>query len=205
MNESLKSVVGHVFYVEDEASVRASVVTTLQRVGIKVSCFDSAESCIEQIGLNGCDLLLADIRLPGQDGFELLCHVKAMAPWLPVVMVTQYGDVTTAVKAMKLGAADFIEKPFESETLVSVICSILEKNWPVNPLRGRALTEKEETVLRLILKGKSNTEIACILNRSKCTVEAHRKHIMQKIGASNVVDLVTKASALGYNEETVDN
>ena len=190
---------GQIFYVDDEVEVCDAVARALSRAGFTIKCFNSIEECINQLDQNRCDLLITDIRFPGRDGWELTAHIKHNFPWLPVVLITQYGDVATAVEAMKRGAEDFIEKPLDGELLVSCIHSILKKNGVLDSSCGKTLTRSEMKVLKLILEGKSNAEVANVLHRAKCTVEVHRKRIMKKLGAHNVVDLVMKATKMGYN------
>ncbi len=190
---------GHIFYVDDEVGVCDAIARTLSRSGFTVKCFNSVCACIKRLNQDRCDLLVTDIQLPGKDGWDLIEYTKRNHPWLPVVVITQYGDVATAVKAMKRGANDFIQKPLDGELLVSCIHSILKKNGIFDSSCGKSLTRAEMKVLKLILQGNSNVEIAEILHRAKCTVEVHRKRIMKKFGAHNVVDLVMKATKMGYN------
>jgi FixJ family two-component response regulator len=135
--------------------------------------------------------------MPGMDGIELLAQVKHIAPWLPVLVITGYGDIPMAVKALKLGASDFIEKPVDRQTLLSTVELLLSKVTPPDTLRGKALTRVEMGVLRLILDGKSNSEIAFLRHRSVRTIEDERCRIMHKLGVDNVVDLVKRAVAMG--------
>ena len=187
----------HIFFVDDEPSVRKVVGKTLKRLGTKVSCFPSAHDCLEQLRSQRCDLLITDVKMPGMDGLELLAKAKHIAPWLAVLVVTGYGDVPMAVKALKMGALNFIEKPLGMQSLLSVVESALDCTAPFDPLVGRKLTRTEMRVLRFIMDGKSNRETAYILHRSVKTIEFHRNHIMRKLGVDNVVDLIRRAAALG--------
>ena len=187
----------YIFFVDDEAKVRKVVYRTLKRLGTKVSCFASAPDCLEQLASQRCDLLITDMKMPGMDGLELLAEAKRIAPWLPVLVVTGYGDVPMAVKALKMGALNFIEKPLGMQSLLSAVGSVLERTTPPDSLHGKKLTKTEVRVLCLILDGKSNKETAYTLHRSVKTVEVHRNHIMRKLGVDNVVDLVKRAAAMG--------
>jgi len=184
----------HVFFVDDEPNVRKIVGRTLEQASFKVSCFACATDCLKQLRCQPCDLLITDVRMPEMDGIELLTKVKRIIPSLPVLVMTGYGDIPMAVKVLKLGAADFIEKPLERQSFLSVVDSVL--NLSVRPHRivGDVLTKTEIKILRLILDGKSTKEIGVILHRSLRTVEDHRRHIMSKLGVNNLVDLVKQAA-----------
>ena len=121
-------------------------------------------------------------------------------PWLPVIVVTGYGDIPMAVRAVKAGALDFIEKPLKSETLADIIKSTLKQNSLESTLKGKDLTKTEIVVLRMILQGKTNRGIANILHRSIRTVEDHRLHIMRKLNVENVVELVKRAADMGITK-----
>ncbi len=145
-----------------------------------------------------CDVLVTDLRLPGMDGLDVLREAHSIAPWVPVILLTAYGDVATAAEAFKLGAVDFIEKPVTTESLLNAVTEAFEHYVCSDLMLGKPLSKTEQRVLSLILNGMSNTEIARKMTRSKSTIEVHRKHIMKKTGAKNVVDLVVKATAMGY-------
>jgi two-component system response regulator FixJ len=187
----------HIFFVDDEPKVRELVGGTLEQAGFKASCFASAADCLEQLRADKCDLLITDVKLPGMSGIELLTEAKRLAPSLPVLVVTGYGDIPMAVRVMKAGAADFIEKPLERQVLLSAVEFALKQIAPTDPLLRKGLTRAEMRVLYMILDGKTNKETANLLHRSVSTVEVHRKHIMRKLGVDNIVDLVKQATALG--------
>jgi two-component system response regulator FixJ len=191
------SVRRHVFFLDDEPEVREVVRETLQESGVEVTCFGSPAECLAQLRSQRCDLLITDLRMPEKSGMELLADVKRFAPWVPVLMITGYGDVPTAVKAIKSGAVDFIEKPLAKRSFVRKVKSILGRDAPGGPRFGKPLTSTEASVLRLVIEGKSNRGIANSLNRSVRTIEAHRAHLMQKLGVNNVVDLVKMGALMG--------
>jgi FixJ family two-component response regulator len=186
----------HIFFVDDEASIRQTVRKTLNGPGTDVTCFASATDCLKHLRSKRCDLLITDIRMPGMDGLELIGHARRIAPWIAVVVVSGYGDIPMAVRALKAGAADFLEKPLSKHGLLSAIESALAQN-PPDPVAGKELTKAERRVLHFILEGKSNKETAEILHRSEKTVEVHRNHIMRKLGADNIVALIKRAAAMG--------
>jgi two-component system response regulator FixJ len=192
-----------VVFVDDEPKVCDAVRKTLERVGINVQCFPSADDCLAYLAEQRCDLLVTDVRMPGKDGLELLREARRQLPWLPVVVVTGYGDVPMAVRALRAGAADFLEKPLDREVLLGVVRTQLERHAPQSTLFDLALTKTEMRVLRLILDGQNNRDIAGALHRSPRTVEVHRSNLMRKLGASNIVGLLRRAADAGLlNEST---
>jgi two-component system response regulator FixJ len=195
----------HIFFVDDEPKIRKVVAKTLKRLGPTVSCFSCADDCLKRLQHKKCDLLITDIRMPGTDGIGLLIKAKGIAPWLPVLVITGYGDIPMAVKALKAGATDFIEKPLDAQNFVSTVKSILEQNTPSDRLQGKALTKTEMKVLRLILNGMSNRKMASQLHRSIRTIESHRNRIMRKVDADSLVDLVKRAAVMGLIEPVQDN
>jgi two-component system response regulator FixJ len=190
----------HIFFVDDEPSVRKVVAKTLSQLGTNVKCFACAEDCLQQLQQRKCDLLITDVKMPGMDGIEFLIEAKKMAPWLPVLVVTGYGDIPMAVRALKAGAVNFIEKPLDREMFISTIQSALKRTASPEKVLGKALTKTENRILRLILDGKNNREIASAMHRSIRTIEVHRNHIMHKIGADNLVDLIRRMAAMGLME-----
>ncbi len=191
--------------VDDDDKLAQAIAGALRRAGGETRCFPTAEECLKELGSRKCDVVLTDYKLPGKSGLDLLSYVRRHFPWLPVIVMTQYGDVGTAVKAMKLGAEDFLEKPIDVGLLKTTIQSSLKKRRHLDQGVGKPLSPCELEVLSLILDGKSNSEAAEILHRSRGTVEVHRKHIMRKLGARNVVDLVMKAVAMGLHEHVPDD
>lgn len=190
----------HIFFVDDEPAICKSVSQTLQRSGYTVSCFTDADHCLQQLRLQSCDLLITDVKMPGMDGVELVRRAKCIVPWLPILVITGYGDIPTAVRAIRAGAADFTEKPLQKQSFLENVQKILKQQNMENLLKGKPLSKKELAVLRLILQGSSNKEMAQILHRSVRTIEDHRRHIMRKLAADNVVDLVKRAAAMGLTE-----
>jgi len=186
----------HIFFVDDEASIRETVRKTLNGPDIDVSCFASANDCLKHLRSKKCDLLITDVRMPGMDGLELIGHARRIVPWIAVLVVSGYGDIPMAVRALKAGAADFLEKPLTKQGLLSAIESALAQNTP-DPVAGKELTKAERRVLHFILEGKSNKETAEILHRSEKTIEVHRNHIMRKLGVDNIVALIKRAAAMG--------
>lgn len=196
--------VTHIFIVDDDEDMRTAICVLLKRNKYECTCFASAQECLMKLHeisrdySQGCDLLIADVKMPTKGGIELLNEIKASIPWLPVVLMTAYADIPMSVKALKTGAFDFVEKPINEEKLIRIVESaLLKESANKDPLRGKPLTRTERIVLCLILEGIGNKRIAYILERSERTIEVHRSHIMRKLGVDNVVDLVKRATAMG--------
>ena len=185
----------HIFLVDDDQVVLQSASLILKKCKYECSCFTDAENCLYNFQPRTCDLLITDIHMPGIDGIELMSRVKKIAPWIPVLVMTSYADIPKAVHAVKSGAFDFIEKPFEVQPFIEVVQSAIRQNQFKDSDAGKALTRTEKIILKLILKGMSNKGIAYTLHRSERTIEVHRSHIMHKLNVDNVVDLVKRASS----------
>lgn len=199
--------IAHVFIADDDDCIRAAVCAILKRAKYDCSCFADGASCLEELKAQnrrhdeGCDLLITDVKMPGKDGMELLQEVRAAFPWIPVLVMTAYGSIPMSVQAVKAGAFDFVEKPVDQDKLLTLVeLALLKKVELHDPLIGKPLTRPERIVLCLILEGISNKRIAYILERSERTVEVHRGRIMRKLGVDNLVDLVKKATAMGWTE-----
>ena len=200
----MTNIAKNIFFVDDEPKVRKMVGRTLEQAGFKVSCFARATECLKQLHSQTCDLLITDVKMPEMDGIELLTKVKHIIPSLPVLVITGYGDIKMAVKALKLGASDFIEKPLDRQSFLSAVDSVLKRNTQTHPLVGKVLTKTEMRVLRLMLDGKSTKEIAFLRHRSVRTIEEHRSRIMHKIGVDNLVDLVKQTAVVRLVERGED-
>ena len=187
----------NIFIVDDEPGVLKVIEQTLKSLDCNVTCFDKAADCLEQIRLDGCDLLITDVRMPDMDGIELTTKAKQTNPNLSVLVITGYADIPIAIRAIKTGATDFIEKPLKRDTFLQAVESVLEKASEIDPLIGQTLTKTEERILELIIAGKGNKEIAFMLHRSVRTVEWHRNRIMRKLNVDNIVDLIKTSVGAG--------
>jgi two-component system response regulator FixJ len=150
--------------------------------------------------------VISDVRMPGMDGVQLLKTLKAMGCMLPVIVITGHADVTVAVQAMKAGAADFVEKPFESELILRLVRACLEENDEVLDANAKvtrvkrrleSLTTRERQVLELIVDGASNKLIAAQLQISPRTVEIYRANVMSKMRADSLSELVRMTLVAG--------
>ncbi len=189
-----------VFFVDDDHSVRSAVADDLQDLGYKVSCFANGADCLVQLGKQNCNLLITDVKMPGMDGLTLLSKVKRVAPWVSVLVITGFGDIPMSVRAIKLGAVDFIEKPLDRKAFLHKVKTILRQDDFVDTPASQVLTKTEKKILKLVLEGKGNKEIAYRFDRTMRTVERHRSNIMHKFGVDNIVDLVKKSLFINLDD-----
>jgi two-component system response regulator FixJ len=200
--------IGRVYVIDDDPAMRDSLDFLLGTAGFDVRLFDSAQIFLEELpGIDvGC--VVTDIRMPGIDGIELLRQLNSTtgARKLPVIVMTGHGDVPLAVEAMKLGALDFLEKPFEDDRLVSMIETALSRND--SGAKGEAiaadmasrvasLTQRERQVMQGLVAGQSNKAIAREYDISPRTVEVYRANVMTKMQAGNLSELVRFAIRAG--------
>jgi two-component system response regulator FixJ len=194
------SAVVHV--IDDDGGVRQSLAFLLTTAGLAVRVYESAVAFLEALGTLQPGCIVTDVRMPGIDGLQLQRRLKALSVHLPVIVLTGHADVPLAVEAMKAGAIDFIEKPFDSEVLLSAIRLALDRYdqtgrreaeiLQINA-RLRMLSEREREVLEGLLAGRPNKTIAYDLGLSPRTVEVHRANIMTRMGANNLSSLVRMA------------
>jgi two-component system response regulator FixJ len=187
-----------VYIVDDDTAVSESLALLFKSAGLTSKLYPSARAFLNDNPTSaGC--LVSDIRMPEMSGLELLAELKARRIHLPVVIMTAFADVPLAVKAMKLGAVDFIEKPFDDELMVSAVHAALARSGDsrANDSESQAardklaaLTGREKDVLAGMLKGKLNKTIAHELGISVRTVETHRANLMVKTQARSLPDLV---------------
>jgi FixJ family two-component response regulator len=194
-----------IYIVDDNSAVRDAIRFLVQQVGLTAKVYVSAQEFLEQfqLGMRGC--LVLDIRMPGLSGIELQEKLTLVGAHLPVIIVTGHGDVPITVRAMKAGAFEFLQKPFNDQVLLDTIQAALKKYdivWEQDDKRSNAshslasLTRREREVLELLRTGKSNKLIARELSLSVRTVEGYRANITDKLGAKSVgqlIDLVIKS------------
>ncbi len=188
-----------VYIVDDDEALRDSLAWLLDSAGYATESFESAEGFLETYSESMAGCLLLDVRMPGMSGLELYERLREMHATLPVVFITGHGDVPMAVAALKRGAADFIEKPFNDEAMLKLVEQCLA-NEREHRCRRRQdaevarrldqLTQREREVLELIIVGKLNKQIADTLGISIKTVEVHRARVMEKMGVQSLAELV---------------
>jgi two-component system response regulator FixJ len=193
--------------VDDDEAVRESLIALLETHGLPVRAFASAEAFLASCPTSAVGCLLTDIRMPDMDGLALQERVAAAYPGLSVVVMTGHADVPLAVRAMKAGAVDFIEKPFPATTIVETLRRALDQAArrrtapaePADEIRARleTLTPREREVLDGLVAGLPNKSMAYDLGISPRTVEIHRARVMEKMRAKSLSELVRLALALG--------
>lgn len=201
---------GHtVFVVDDDVSVRESLFALLQLEGWSPRCFDSARAFLEESAVDGPCCLILDVGLPDLNGLDLQTLISSKHQEMPIIFITGFGDVPTAVKAMKAGAVEFLTKPISDNKLIGAIRSALEKsraslveNLELQVLRDRykTLSGREREVMGLVVKGWLNKQVGGMLGISEITVKAHRGRVMQKMQARSLAGLVMMNSALGLEQ-----
>ena len=186
----------HVFVLDDEPAVCEVVTKVLRGIGVRTSCYIDPAICLVGLRSQKCSLLITDLKMPGMDGIEVLQKAKHIAPFVPVLVMSGYGNIPTAVKAIKAGAVDFIEKPLEKKKLIYMVKTILQESVCTDPDSSKPLSLAEKNILTLVLGGKTSKEISKLLHRSTRTIEWHRSNIMHKLKAANMLDLVKRVVEL---------
>jgi len=188
-----------VFIVDDDAEVRDALKLLMASVGLPAETFASGQEYLEQFDPERPGCLLLDIRMPGMSGLELQEKLAQRSLHPPIVIITGHGDVPMAVRAVKAGAVDFIEKPFHDQTLLDSVHRAIEQDanrrgeaMRLADIQSRLerLTPREKEVLNLVVKGMRNKVIAAELGVSMSTIEAHRAKVMEKMEADSLSDLM---------------
>jgi two-component system, LuxR family, response regulator FixJ len=200
-----------VYIVDDDEAVRDSLQALLEAKGYAVEAFGSAEAFLAGFKPGGPACALVDVRMPGMDGLTLLGRVKQSGMAVPIIVVTGHGDIPLAVRAMRDGAVDFIEKPYSNEAILDLVRRAHETAQAGPPagaaaspeLAGKiaALTPRERDVLHQLVVGNPNKVIAYELKISPRTVEIHRANLMKKMQAESLSHLVRMALAAGISEK----
>jgi len=188
-----------VYVVDDDLSARESLCWLLNTEGVATRSFESAEDCLEHWNSNWRGCITVDVRMPGKSGLQLQEELNTRHNLLPVIVLTGHADVPVAIRAMKLGAYDFLEKPYSDSELLACVKTALELGQEIDHLeleKNRAaiaierLTDWESEVMCLVVEGDTNKSIAARLGISEKTVEVHRSRVMHKTAAGSLSDLV---------------
>jgi two-component system response regulator FixJ len=204
------SLEGTVYVIDDDAAMRDSLDFLLDSAGFSVTLFDEASIFLEKLSGLPFGCVVSDIRMPGVNGIDLLRSLKTKRPELPIIIMTGHGDIPLAVEAIKLGALDFLEKPFEDERLIGAIRTAFKagednaKNKGVpNDLAARvaSLSQRERQVMDGLVAGLSNKLIARDYAISPRTIEVYRANVMTKMQARSLSELVRLAVRAGILED----
>jgi FixJ family two-component response regulator len=195
-----------VYVVDDDESVRRSLSRLLRSAGLNVETFPSAQAFLSRELPDRTACLVLDVRLPGLSGLDLQAALKQAGHAMPIVFISGSSDVPVSVRAMKEGALDFLQKPFDDDQLLSAIAGALARGRTARALRDEyalvrqrfeTLTPRERQVLGQVIAGLLNKQIAANLGAAEKTIKIHRGRVMQKMGAGSVADLVRMAQRIG--------
>lgn len=201
---------GIIYVIDDDSAMRDSLNFLLDSSGFGVALFDNAQSFLDALPGLAFGCVVSDIRMPGLDGIELLKRMKAQHSPFPILIMTGHGDVPLAVEAMKLGAVDFLEKPFEDDRLTAMIESAIRRAEPAAKseaiaqdisTRVASLSPRERQVMEGLIAGLSNKLIAREYDISPRTIEVYRANVMTKMQANSLSELVRLAMRAGMLED----
>jgi FixJ family two-component response regulator len=195
-----------VFVIDDDESMRRALTNLFQSVGLKVEVYSSASEMLLGKLPDVASCLVLDIRLPGLSGLDFQTELAKANIHIPIIFMTGHGDIPMTVRAMKGGAVDFLGKPFRDQDMLDAVVTAIErdrKRREADKVVGHmqalleTLTPREREVLPLVTSGLMNKQVAAELGLAEITVKLHRGHIMQKMEAKSLADLVRKAETLG--------
>jgi len=195
-----------VFIIDDDISVRDGISDLLRSVGLDAHTYGSTQEFVSSKRPDASGCIILDVRLPGRSGLDFQQTLRELGIRLPVIFITGHGDIPISVRAMKSGAIEFLTKPINEQQLLDAVHAAIEldranrqDNALTKELRARfdSLTPREREIMSLIVSGKLNKQIGFQVGLSEMTVKVHRSHVMQKMQAKSLVDLVRMADKLG--------
>jgi FixJ family two-component response regulator len=201
----MKSAAPTVFIIDDDRGMRQAIHDLVESVGLRAESFASGEEFLNRRQIVRPSCLVLDVRLPQMSGLDFQRRLGETGMHIPIIFVTAHGDIPMSVRALKSGAVEFLTKPFRDQDLLDAIQQALERDGvaqkeqaEIHDLQGRyhALTSREREVMTLVVSGRLNKQIASEIGASEATVKVHRGHVMHKMQAASVVDLVRMADKL---------
>jgi FixJ family two-component response regulator len=199
-----------VFIVDDDQLFRRSTERLIRTAGLNVQPYASAKDFLKNPRPEGPACLVLDVRMPGLSGMDLQHELTQSGIHIPIIFITGHGDIPMSVRAMKAGAVEFLTKPFRSRVLLDAVRAAIERDRSrlqmqseIRELRGRyeQLTPREREVMTLVAKGLLNKQAASELSTTEATIKFHRAHIMQKMRAESLADLVRMTENLGASSQ----
>ena len=197
-----------VFIIDDDISVRDGISDLLRSVGLDAHTYGSTQEFVSSKRPDASGCIILDVRLPGRSGLDFQQTLRELGIRLPVIFITGHGDIPISVRAMKSGAIEFLTKPINEQQLLDAVHAAIEldranrqDNALTKELRARfdSLTPREREIMSLVVSGKLNKQIGFQVGLSEMTVKVHRSHVMQKMQAKSLVDLVRMADKLGVS------
>jgi FixJ family two-component response regulator len=199
-----------VFVVDDDASIRQALARLFQSVQLRAEGFASPQEFLQSERPDAPSCLVLDVRLPGLSGLDFQAELARADVRIPIVFISGHGDIPMTVRAMKAGAIDFLAKPFRDQDLLDAVTAAIQRDQQRREHESSVadlkvhfsrLTAREREIMALVASGLMSKQIAAQIGLSEITVKVHRSHIMKKIGARSVADLVRMAEALGVKPE----
>ena len=203
-----------VFVVDDDASMRQALARLFQSVQLRVEVFASPQEFLHSERPDVPSCLVLDVRLPGLSGLDFQAELMKADVRIPIVFISGHGDIPMSVRAMKAGAVDFLAKPFRDQDLLDAVTAAIQRDEKRREQENRlrdlkahfsSLTTREREIMALVASGLMSKQIAAQVGLSEITVKVHRSHIMRKMGARSVADLVRMAEALGVKSGTSEH
>ena len=211
--DNLAKAIGRtVFVVDDDSAVRETLGSLFRSIGLRVELFGSAKEFTRINMPDAASCLVLDIRLPGISGLDFQSQLAEAGIHIPIIFMTGHGDIPMSVKAMKAGAIDFLTKPFRDQDILDAVVKALERDEKRREgekaqsavrILFESLTSREREVMALVVQGLMNKQIAAKLDITEITVKVHRSHMMQKMQARSLIDLLETADLLGIHRSKI--